>query len=226
MSWGKILVATGIVGIVGIAGFKMGEANANKKNEKRERQKDRKMAKQDDIIKQQNASINELNASINELKEENDSLRAELAQALNELKSDLEYFNFIYCATRFGVAMAYADGFFCKEEKDTINEFIGGISSNNYPYSVKEKLSKIMDLKISFKYAMSTLKYIPMSSRPAIRDLLELVMHSDGVVDENEKRFLRIFDNQVDKIEYIQSSGSYSNSKNFLNSAKQNLLVA
>jgi hypothetical protein len=131
-----------------------------------------------------------------------DKLEQDLKRAIEQFGSDTEYFNFIIGMSAMGIAMANADGEIAPEEKQELEEFIGGVASSNYPAHVKESIKNLYENKPNFNTAMTYLKKINPSNYGTIRDMLELVMWADGIEDPRETAFLSAFDSSISMIEY------------------------
>lgn len=137
-----------------------------------------------------------------EYKLKSEKFERELNKAIKNFKGDKEYFNYIISATAIGIAIAHSDNCISQEEKDEIENFIGGIVASTYPEWVK---STIKDLYINiptFNSALMYLSKIAPSNYGSIRDLLEVVMIADGVTHEKELAFIKAFDMSIATTKY------------------------
>lgn len=142
------------------------------------------------------------NEEIARLRKKTDKLEEEIKNAINRLKGDKEYFNYIISLTAIGLAMANADGKISPEEDIEIKEFIGGIASGQYPDHVKDAINNLYQKIPSFNTAISYLEKVDPENFPLIRDFLELIMEADGITHEKEEAFLKAFDSLKAMIEY------------------------
>ena len=88
-----------------------------------------------------------------------------------------------------GFACANCDGEIHPKEIDQINEFIAGVNHSDLPSYVKIRLNKIRreppNLKTAFELAKKA------KVKPSILDdVIDVVMHADGIVHANEKAFV------------------------------------
>ncbi|MEJ5168260.1 MAG: TerB family tellurite resistance protein [Arcobacteraceae bacterium] len=130
-------------------------------------------------------------------------LEKALEEAIKRFKGDKEYFNYILGATALGIAMANADGEIVSEERQEIEEFIGGIANSNYPEYIRHLIEKLYETKPSFNEAMIYVEKIDPSNYESLRNLLEVVALADGIKHETEVAFLRAFDSSITKVKYV-----------------------
>lgn len=124
-------------------------------------------------------------------------------EAIKNFQGDKEYFNYILGATALGIAMANADGEIVSEERQEIEEFIGGIANSNYPEYIRHLIEKLYETKPSFNEAMIYVEKIDPSNYESLRNLLEVVALADGIKHETEVAFLRAFDSSITKVKYV-----------------------
>lgn len=119
-------------------------------------------------------------------------LLEKLEKALSMLKENKEYFNAIYAMEAVAVACANCDGKISIEERDQIELFIKGISSSKLPDTVKKKIQELYDSPLNIKEAheLARRASIEMS---IFDDIINLVIHADGVIHENENAFVEVW---------------------------------
>lgn len=135
-------------------------------------------------------------------------------EAIAEFHGDKEYFNYIIACTAIGMSVANADGEIAEEELLEINEFVGGIASSNYPKHVKAAISKLKENPPTFSEAIRYLEKVNSSNYDSIRDLIEVVIETDGVRHEKEKAFLEAYNGAIKMIEYAPETND--NNSEFL----------
>lgn len=139
---------------------------------------------------------------LSEVNRRADKLEEGLKKALETFGGDKEYFNYIIGLTAIGLAMANVDGEISPEEKQEIEEFIGGIANSNYPPYIKEMIQRLHDNVPNLMTAMKYMEKIRPSNYDSVRDLIELVMWVDGVQHYKEVAFMQAFDAQILQVEY------------------------
>ena len=120
------------------------------------------------------------------------SQKAEKAELT--LKEHEKHTNLILALSALGCAMANADGEISPEELVELHEFVGGISSQSYPTHIVEQINEMISNPPSFNDAMKHLERIDAIEFPEIRNLLVMIMESDGVIHKKEEAFLKAFD--------------------------------
>ena len=120
------------------------------------------------------------------------SQKAEKAETT--LKEHEKHTNLILALSALGCAMANADGEISPEELVELHEFVGGISSQSYPTHIVEQINEMISNPPSFNDAMKHLERIDAIEFPEIRNLLVMIMESDGVIHKKEEAFLKAFD--------------------------------
>ena len=106
----------------------------------------------------------------------------------------------ILALTALGVSMANADGEISEDEMTELNEFVGGLSSNAYPENVVQQIENLIKNPPTFNEAIEYLKDVDSVEYPEIRNLLEVVMESDGKVANDELGFLYAYDQKVKEL--------------------------
>lgn len=144
----------------------------------------------------------EKDAKIAALNQKAQKFEENFKKALEQFHGDKEYFNFIIGATAIGIAIAYADGEMSEEEKQEIEEFIGGIASSNYPVHIKQIINDLYESKPSLLTAMAYMEKIDPKHYNNIRDLLVLIMLADGFEHDKEIAFIAAYDANVTMISY------------------------
>lgn len=116
------------------------------------------------------------------------------------LKEHEKHTNLILALYALGCAMANADGEISNEEIEELNEFVGGLSSQGYPTHIVEQIKDMISNPPTFSEAMKHLEKIDAIEFPELRNLLVMVMESDGVVHKKEEAFLKAFDIKTKQI--------------------------
>lgn len=108
--------------------------------------------------------------------------------------------NLILALSALGIAMANADGHISKEEREELDEFVGGLSSMDYPDHITKQIDAFVSNPPSLNTALSYLKKVGAVEYPEIRNLLVMVMEADGDIADEEKAFLVAFDEKVKQL--------------------------
>lgn len=135
-----------------------------------------------------------------ELEEEvaKNNLRAQKSESA--LKEHEEHTNWILALSALGCSMANADGEISSEEVKELNEYVGGLSSQNYPTHITEQIKEMISNPPTFNEAMKHLEKVNTSAFPELRSLLVMIMESDGNVHKKEEAFLKAFDMKVEQL--------------------------
>jgi hypothetical protein len=96
--------------------------------------------------------------------------------------------------------MANADGEISEDERTELDEFVGGISSKGYPENVVQQIEALSKNPPTFNEAIEYLKDVDNIEYSEIRNLLEVVMESDGKVANDELGFLSAYDQKVKEL--------------------------
>jgi len=108
-----------------------------------------------------------------------------------------EHTQTIIAMMALGVSIANIDGHFSDEERDSLNEFVGGVVSANYPQYVVEKINELIENPPTFNEAMKYLENVDMTFYADARNLLVTIAEADGDVHPKEKAFLDAFDMHI-----------------------------
>lgn len=111
-----------------------------------------------------------------------------------------EHTNLILALSALGISMANADGHISEEEREELNEFVGGITSAKYPTHIVEQIDGFVSDPPSFNTALSHLEKVGATEYPEIKNLLVMVMEADGDTAIEEKAFLLAFDKKVEEL--------------------------
>ncbi|NOI69606.1 TerB family tellurite resistance protein [Vibrio owensii] len=116
-------------------------------------------------------------------------LEAKLAKAIEKLEGSAKYFNAIIAMESVAMACANCDGEISESERENIELFIGGVVGSELPQDVKTKIEGI------YKKPPTPAEAFALANRSGVdvsvfNEIIELVMHADGVQHENEKAFL------------------------------------
>jgi len=124
-------------------------------------------------------------------------LHQEAEKAEKVLKETEKHTNLILALSALGCAMANADGEISPEEIVELHEFVGGLSSQNYPKHIVEQIEDMISHPPTFSEAMEHLAKVDAIELPEIRNFLVMVMESDGEIHKKEEAFLKAFDIKV-----------------------------
>lgn len=116
------------------------------------------------------------------------------------LKEHEKHTNLILALSALGCAMANADGEISPEELIELNEFVGGLSSQSYPTHIVNQINEFISIPPTFSEAMEYLKKVDTIEFSRIRDLLTMIMESDGEIHKKEEAFLKAFDIRIARI--------------------------
>ena len=116
------------------------------------------------------------------------------------LKEHESHTNLILALSALGCSMANADGDISPDELIELNEFVGGISSQNYPTHITEQIQNMISNPPTFNEAMEHLIKVDSIEYPELRNFLVMIMESDDVVHKKEEAFLKAFDIKVSQI--------------------------
>lgn len=154
------------------------------------------------FAKKENEEDEAKDAKIQELALKAEKLEKGIRKALETFDGDKEYFNYIIGLTAIGLAMANVDGDILPEERQELEEFIGGIANSNYPLYVKETINNLYKDVPNLMTAMRYISKINPSNYDSVRELIELIMVSDEVKHHKEVAFMQAFEAQILQVEY------------------------
>ncbi|PSV27527.1 MULTISPECIES: hypothetical protein [unclassified Photobacterium] len=116
-------------------------------------------------------------------------LTAAFEDAKNRLDETENYFNLLIAMEAVGLACANCDGEISLEERQEIDEFIAGVSSSELPSHVKRKIEDMAKNPPNVNTAFALAQKVGLNSFELYNEIIEVVMHADGRVHENEKAF-------------------------------------
>ncbi len=116
-----------------------------------------------------------------------------LAQALEEYEQKIsdqkQYFDLLISLVAVGFATANCDGEICEQERADINEFISGLAASGLPEDVKSTIFALGDNPPSIAQAYSLASNLPDYPKDLFNEVIDVVMHADGVVHASEEQF-------------------------------------
>lgn len=116
-----------------------------------------------------------------------------LASAFEDAEKRLDetgdYFSLLIAMEAVGLACAACDGEIAPEERQEIDEFIAGVASSELPSHVKEKIEDIANNPPSVTTAFELAKRVGLDSYELFDEIIEVVMHADGRIYQDEKAF-------------------------------------
>lgn len=104
-------------------------------------------------------------------------------------KEQDRYFELMLAMHAVGMACAACDGIVTDEERQDIEEFIGGTSLMKAPSKVREKLDELSRNPPSLATAFALAGKFDAETLVLFDDIIELVIQADGHVDPAEERF-------------------------------------
>lgn len=92
----------------------------------------------------------------------------------------------------FAVAYSFAncDGIIHKDEELNIQEFCSGQLYQSLPKKLRSELEKLRNHPPSFNTAMMYVKKLDRQSWSIFDDLLNIIMHSDGIINKEELAYM------------------------------------
>lgn len=118
-----------------------------------------------------------------------DKLASAFEDAKKRLDETDDYFNLLIAMEAVGLACAACDGEVAPEERQEIDEFIAGVASSELPSHVKEKIEDIANNPPSVTTAFELAKRVGLDSYELFDEIIEVVMHADGRIHQDEKAF-------------------------------------
>lgn len=101
-----------------------------------------------------------------------------------------DYFNLLIAMEAVGLACAACDGEVSEEERVEIDEFISGVMSSSLPTHIKTKIDGIANNPPNITTAYEYASKVSPESMGLFEEIIDVVMHADDYVHENEKAFL------------------------------------
>lgn len=101
-----------------------------------------------------------------------------------------DYFNLLIAMEAVGLACAACDGQVSEEERVEIDEFISGVMSSSLPPHIKTKIDSIANNPPNITTAYEYASKVSPESMGLFEEIIDVVMHADDYVHENEKAFL------------------------------------
>ena len=116
-------------------------------------------------------------------------LEKRLQKSVNALEGVDAYFKGVLALEAVAVAVANCDGNICEIEQQTIDEFIRGLNSKNFPELYIKRAQDLRDSPPSVReaYSLACDSGLEMSLFEAV---IEVVVHADGHVHKNEQAFI------------------------------------
>ena len=133
-------------------------------------------------------------------KEEIAKAKLKTEKATKIVKEHEEHTNYILALSALGISMANADGEISNEELEELNEFVGGLSAEKYPEHVVEQIKKMIENPPTFNEALEYLNRVVIDNFQSIRNMLVMIMESDGNIHLMEKAYLQAFDEKIKEL--------------------------
>jgi len=129
-----------------------------------------------------------------EIKQSKQALRVKkieksLSDVIPQLKEQENYFNLLKAMTAVGIACANCDGYIAVEEKESIDEYIGGIMNGNLPSNIKKDIDDIYKNPPRLKVAFEMVQKVQLNSYELFDGIIDITMDADGIQHEKEIEF-------------------------------------
>jgi len=108
-----------------------------------------------------------------------------------------KYFEGILAMTAVGIACANSDGDIADEERKEINEFITGVAGDKLPTYIKEQVEQMWINPPSVNTAFELANNLGLDSLELFSEIIEITIHADGDVHENELVFQQAWNSLV-----------------------------
>lgn len=99
--------------------------------------------------------------------------------------------DFIICLFAIGASVAACDGSFDIEEENSLKEFVAGASKAALPPGILSAIKELTERPPAFEAAMVYVEKLDQKDWPIIDDMLAIVVEADGVLAEEERKFLK-----------------------------------
>ena len=121
---------------------------------------------------------------------EMEALKSKFEKASRRFEEYKDFENYLLACYAVGISVAYCDGNFAEEEKNDLEEFIQGVSFQNYPNTFKEGIQNLYDNPPTFNEAKTFVKKVNKSDWSIFSDIIEIIIASDNI-ERNEERVYR-----------------------------------
>lgn len=119
-----------------------------------------------------------------------ENIKNKLEKTFNRFKESADYYRVIIAMEAVAVSCANCDGEIADVEKEQIEMFISGVSRSALPSAVKERIQDIYDNPPTIREAFKLAKESNMGMS-IFDDIINLVVHADGIVHKNEEVFMQ-----------------------------------
>lgn len=113
------------------------------------------------------------------------------------LNENGNYFDGIVAMSAVGIACANSDGNIADEERQDIEEFIAGVSHNELPTNIKEKIENMWVNPPSVNTAFELANNLGLDSLELFSEIIEITIHADGDVHDDELVFQQAWNSLV-----------------------------
>lgn len=124
-----------------------------------------------------------------------DKLESLLKAELDKRYANLRYFELVVALTAVGMACAACDGEVSPEERNDIEEFIGGISVAALPAEIRARLDLLAKNPPNLATAFELVKQYQPDSMDLFDEVIRLVIGSDGRTTPEEIHFRAEWEN-------------------------------
>ncbi len=136
---------------------------------------EKKKKEQDDKIAEQALKMNKIEEALN--------------NAQPQLKEQEDYFNLLKAMTAIGIACANCDGEIAEEERESIDEFIGGVVNSGLPQNIKDDINHIYQNPPRLRLAFDMVQKVKLNSYELFDNIIDITIMADGKEHEKEIEF-------------------------------------
>ena len=115
-------------------------------------------------------------------------------------KDHEEHTNYILALSALGISMANADGEISEEEREELDEYVGGLAAEKYPEHIVEQINDMINNPPTFNEALAYIEKVEVDNFNKIRNVLIAVMEADGEAHIMEKAYLQAFDEKIKQL--------------------------
>ncbi|BBE31765.1 hypothetical protein OSSY52_19060 [Tepiditoga spiralis] len=134
---------------------------------------------------------------------EMENLKSKLKKASKRFKEYKEFENYLLACYAVGISVACCDGDFSDAKKNTLEEFIQGVSFKNYPITFEKTIQILYNNPPTFDEAMTFVKKSNATDLCVFTDIIDIIIASDNVDRYKERKYREDWENFISA--YIRS---------------------